>query len=84
MTVVGKSERQASKERKAASKERPTNGKERTLSGGAGAVNGERRGSFRNAVERGKEMLGLRKEKEKMAAEGQQNGNGGNNESAIE
>ncbi|KAF2166592.1 hypothetical protein M409DRAFT_23226 [Zasmidium cellare ATCC 36951] len=67
MTVVGKSEREASKERK----------KERALSG-----EGERRGSFRSAVEKGKEILGLRREKERVdAANG---GAGGNGESAVE
>ncbi|KAK4500323.1 hypothetical protein PRZ48_008512 [Zasmidium cellare] len=77
MTVVGKSERQASKERKSASKER-IGLKERTLSGGAGGNGGgERKGSFRSAVERGKEMLGLRKEVKERGAEG-------NGESAIE
>lgn len=57
MTFVGGGDRSGSKERPSAEPRKTS--KERTMSGNGG---GERRGSFRSAMEKGKEMLGLRKE----------------------
>ena len=58
MTVVGKSERQQSKERKAATEGRPPSGERKRT--GSREKMPERRPSFQQAISRGKEILGLK------------------------